>query len=225
MPHPSLRSRLAAIALVGLALAGTVSIAAPAPAFADNHPERKWMVKDSAHFAIHYYPGIEHTAMRILRDAEDAYPKIAADFGNPKFTDRIPIIMTQDSFFNGEAEPVKDRILLDPLLANSSIVGTQRFVAHELTHVINFRAMDTGNKMAELSAIGGVPRWFLEGIAQYCAEYWYPGNDRMLRLHTLEHKLMTDTERTNFPMLGLYAGAEGYDEGYSLVRYMFDTYG
>jgi Tol biopolymer transport system component len=104
-------------------------------------------------------------------------------------------------------------------------VGTQRFVAHELAHVMTFRAMNKSNTMAKLNSLGAMPTWFLEGIAQYEAEYWYPSLDRMLRLATLENSLLTTTERTNFRMLGMHAGAAGYNEGYSLCRYMFDTHG
>lgn len=211
------------LALAGGLLAGTLSVAAPA--LADNHPERTWLVKESAHFSLHYYPGIEKTADRLLRSAEAAYPRLASDFGVTEVSQKIPIIITQDSFFNGEAEPLKDRITLDPGLAATSVIGTQRFVTHELAHIMTFASVNTGNKMAMLSNVGGMPSWFLEGIAQYEAEYWYPSNDRMLRLSTLENDLLTTSERDNFHQFGVYSGAAGYNEGYSLCRYMFDTYG
>ncbi|MNS29957.1 translocation protein TolB [compost metagenome] len=215
-------TRLPAIATLGVV--GTVLVAPTA--LAANHPERKWLVRQTAHFSLHYYPGLDKTAERFLRAAEEAYPKLAADFGvKMSTTEKIPIIITHDSLFNGEAEPVKDRITLDPVLANSSVVGTQRFLAHELAHVMTFRAVNKGNKMAQLSSLGGMPTWFLEGIAQYTSEYWYPSTDRMLRLHTLENTLLTHTERANFRMLGAYAGAAGYNEGFALCRYMFGTYG
>ncbi len=204
--------------------AATVGLTA-APALAGNHPERQWLVQESAHFQMHFYPGLEQTATRVLKAAEEAYPKLTQDFGVRGQTGKIPIIMDQDSFFNGEAEPLKDRITLDPGLTTSSVVGTQRFVAHELAHVMTFRALNKGNTMAKLNSLGALPTWFLEGIAQYTAEYWYPSLDRMLRLNTLEGSLLTTTERTNFRMLGVHAGAAGYNEGYSLCRYMFDTHG
>lgn len=212
-------------ATAGAALtAATVGLAA-APAFAGNHPERQWLVQETAHFQMHFYPGLEQTATRVLKAAEEAYPKLKQDFGVRGQDAKIPIIVDHDSFFNGEAEPLKDRITLDPGLTTSSVVGTQRFVAHELAHVMTFRALNKGNTMAKLNSLGALPTWFLEGIAQYTSEYWYPSNDRMLRLHTLENSLLTNTERTNFRMLGLHAGAAGYNEGYSLCRYMFDTHG
>ncbi len=70
-----------------------------------------------------------------------------------------------------------------------------------------------------------VPTWFLEGVAQYEAEYWYPSYDRMLRLHTLERSILTPTQRDAFTVLGADEGAAGYNEGYALVRYIFESYG
>lgn len=208
-----------------LAVAAAMVLSLAGPAFA-NHPEREWKVKRSEHFALHYYDGLENTSARILAAAEAHYARLAKAFGVTKpSAEPIPIIITHDSFFNGEAEPIKDRITLDPGLASSSIVGTERFVAHELAHVMTFQALDKGNKLAQLNNLGGLPTWFLEGVAQYAAEYWYPSTDRMLRLATLEHRLLTSSERANFRVLGVYAGAAGYNEGFALCRYMFETEG
>lgn len=219
---PRIARRAAALATLGLAV---TTLVAPS-ALAANHSERQWLVRTTAHFSLHYYPGLEKTAERFLRVAEEAYPKMAADFGvAPSTTEKIPIIITHDSLFNGTAEPMKDRITLDPVLANSSVVGTQRFLTHELAHVMTFRAVNKGNKMAQLSSLGGMPTWFLEGVAQYVSEYWYPSTDRMLRLNTLENSLLTHTERQNFQIHGVYGGAAGYNEGFALCRYMFDTHG
>ncbi|MBU6427452.1 MAG: PD40 domain-containing protein [Cyanobacteria bacterium REEB65] len=216
-----------ATALFAAALAAGVS-----PARADaNHSDKVWMVLETPHFLVHYYAGEARTARRVAAAAEEVLPSIARDFGvslspaGPHPFTKVPVVLDQDSFFNGEAEPVKDRIYLDPMLASSSVIGTRRFIAHELTHVINFRALDHDGELSKLSNVGVLPRWFLEGLAQYEGEYWYATNDRMLRLHTLDNTLLTNSERDNFPMLGNEAGAAGYNEGYSLTRYIFDTYG
>lgn len=199
-------------------------ISAQLPTLAANHPERRWMVHASPHFQLHFYPEVQGTAQRVLGAAEEVYARLRRDFDAPPGSP-IPIILDQDAFFNGEAEPLKDRITLDPALANSSVVGTRRFVAHELAHVMTFRAVSSGHVLAKLNGLSTIPTWFLEGVAQYEAEYWYPSLDRMLRLATLENKLLTTSERQHFRMLGVHAGAAGYNEGYSLCRYMFETYG
>ncbi|HEY9842627.1 MAG TPA: hypothetical protein V6D23_19340, partial [Candidatus Obscuribacterales bacterium] len=65
---------------------------------------------------------------------------------------------------------------------------------------------------------------FAEGLAQYEAEFWAPEMDRLLRLHVLNRSMLTPAERNAFILLG-NRGADGYNEGYSLVRFLFDTYG
>lgn len=211
--------------LVALAVAGSVCLL-PSVAWgaSPNHPGRNWTVLETPHFSVHYYQGEEFTARRMAHAAEEALPRLEKDFG-VEVTEKVPIVVSRDNFYNGSAEPVKTRIQLDPLLAASSVIGTERFVAHELAHVVSFLALQSDLPISRLNNLGTMPTWFLEGIAQYEAEYWYATNDRMLRLHTLKGSLLTNTERENFPLLGVVAGAAGYNEGYSLTRYIFDTHG
>lgn len=197
---------------------------ASAMASSENHPNRAWSVLETPHFSVHYYKGEEQSARRMAAAAESSLPRLAQDFG-VEVVDKIPLIVSRDNFFNGSAEPVKTRIQLDPVLAASSVIGTDRFVTHELTHVISFLALQRDQALSRLNLLSTIPNWFLEGIAQYEAEYWYTANDRMLRLNTLNNSLLTNTERDNFPLLGVAGGAAGYNEGYSLTRYLFDTYG
>ncbi len=208
--------------LAALALSVT---AAPQAAQAAAAPKTKaWTVLETDHFSVHYYAGEERTARRIAQAAEEVLPGIAADFG-VKVDAKIPVILDRNVFFNGQAEPIKDRIYLDPVLASSSVIGSKRFIAHELTHVVTFLALAKDGTLSKLSNLSALPTWFLEGIAQYEAEYWAPSNDRMLRLHTLDDTLLSPSERENFSLLGSEFGAAGYNEGYSLTRYIFDTYG
>lgn len=204
-------------------LAACLSLGA-LPAWAANHPDREWLVLETPNFLVHYYQGEANTARRIAHSAEGILPKLSEDFGvTPK--KKIPIIIDRDAFFNGTAEPLKDRVTLDPVLATSSVIGTDRFVAHELAHVISFLALDRESMLSKLSNLSTFPTWFLEGIAQYAGEYWYSSNDRMLRLHALSDTMLSHTERKNFPLLGGVTGAAGYNEGYSLTKYIFDQHG
>ncbi|MEB3221874.1 MAG: hypothetical protein VKS61_07310 [Candidatus Sericytochromatia bacterium] len=201
-----------------LALA-TLSLC-PGPAWAAHHPERRWFVQETPHFRVHAYPGVHETARRVAAAAEEAYPRLQRVFGAQPGPP-IPIILDQDAFFNGEAEPLKDRITLDPVLAASSVVGTRRFVAHELAHVMTFRALQGGHALTRLNLLGTLPTWLLEGVAQLAAERWYPSLDRLLRLATLEDRLLTPGERAHFRQLGVHVGAAGYNEGYALCRELF----
>ncbi|MBM3273688.1 MAG: PD40 domain-containing protein, partial [Candidatus Sericytochromatia bacterium] len=201
------------------------SLALAQPSFAAESPRvKQWTVLETPHFSVHYNPGEERTARRFAEAAEDVLPSLEKDFGI-EVRQRIPVIVDRSVFFNGQAEPIKDRIYLDPVLASSSVIGAKRFIAHELAHVITFLALAKDGTLSKLSNLSGLPTWFLEGIAQYEGEYWMTSNDRMLRLHTLDDSLLTASERENFPLLGSEFGAAGYNEGYSLTKYIFDTYG
>jgi dipeptidyl aminopeptidase/acylaminoacyl peptidase len=189
-----------------------------------NHPERKWKVLETEHFLIHYYPSFEGLAHEASHIAEESYNKVTKDL-NAYPGSKIPIILTQDQFLNGYAEPIKNRIVLDPVLMKSSIIGARRFISHEFTHIITYEAFSTGVSISKLYGLGNVPTWFLEGVAQYEAEYWYPSYDRMLRLHTMERSILTPTERDAFTILGADEGAAGYNEGYALVKFIFENYG
>jgi Tol biopolymer transport system component len=189
-----------------------------------NHPERKWKILETEHFLIHYYDGFENLSKETAHLAEEAYFKVTRDLkASP--SSKVPIILTQDEFLNGYAEPIKNRIVLDPVLMRSSIIGARRFITHEFTHIITYESFSSGVNISKLYGLGNAPTWFLEGVAQYEAEYWYPAYDRMLRLHTLERSILSPTERDAFTILGADEGAAGYNEGYAIVKYIFDTYG
>lgn len=188
-----------------------------------NHPERDWKIIETEHFHLHYYKEYEKFAHLVSRVVEDAYYKITTDLGaQPQ--EKIPIILTEDEFFNGYAEPLRNRIVIDPRLSLASTIGLNRFIIHELTHIINFEAYRTPVFMSKIMNTSGVPPWFSEGLAQYEAEYWAPENDRMLRLHALNNSILDPGERNIFVLLR-NMGSEGYNEGYAIVRYWFETYG
>lgn len=218
------RRSLAALIALLMPVLGALPARADGIQASPNHPERHWQVLETPHFLIHYYAGHERLANEVVRLAEASYTQVTNDLGaRPKA--KVPVILTDDSFWNGYAEPLKDRIVLDPLLAHTSSMGMRRFFTHEFTHIITFEAFDSGIPVSKVYGASGVPSWFMEGIAQYEAEYWYPSLDRMLRLHTLDHTLLTPTQRLAFHMLGSQAGAAGYNEGFAICKYLFETYG
>lgn len=189
-----------------------------------NHTERNWKILESDHFLVHYYQGFEKLAQETVAIGEDAYFKVTEDL-KTKPSSKVPIILTQDEFLNGFAEPVKNRIVLDPVLMRSSVIGARRFLTHEFTHIITYEALSTGFSISKLYGAQNMPTWFMEGLAQYEAEYWYPSYDRMLRLNMVERSLLTPAERDAFIILGGDEGAAGYNEGYSLVTYLLNTFG
>lgn len=188
-----------------------------------NHPERTWKTFETTHLIVHYYQGYEAFSRLAASIAERSFNNIATDLGVSP-SEKIPLIITEDEFWNGYAEPLRTRIVLDPRFALEPTIGLARFLLHEMTHIFNFLAVDDGSPYGRLKHAAGLPAWFAEGLAQYEAEYWTPEMDRLLRLNSLDKSILTPSERNAFIPLGS-RGADGYNEGYALVKYLFDTYG
>jgi len=188
-----------------------------------NHPERQWQEINTPHFKIHYYQGFEDLAKLSARIAEEGFETITQDLGVAP-DEKISLIISEDEFWNGYAEPARNRIVLDPRFSLEAPIGINRFLLHEMTHIFNFLAVQKKVFGSNLIKASGLPAWFAEGLAQYEAEYWAPENDRMLRLHWLNNSLLSPAERNAFTALS-GKGSEGYNEGYALVKFMFETYG
>ncbi len=223
---PRLRRTLIAVLT---ALSGTLGSGLPmqsALAFwgpSVNHPERQWQEINTPHFKIHYYQGFEDLAKLSARIAEEGFETITQDLGVAP-DEKISLIISEDEFWNGYAEPARNRIVLDPRFSLEAPIGINRFLLHEMTHIFNFLAVQKKIFGSNLIKASGLPAWFAEGLAQYEAEYWAPENDRMLRLHLLNNSLLSPAERNAFTALS-GKGSEGYNEGYALVKFMFETYG
>ncbi len=220
------RRILSSLCLLGLSLGISQPVAAASPPLIGpgaNHPERHWQIFETEHFQVHYYQGFEEFSRYAVDIAEKNFAHLSQDLG-VKLKQKIPLVITEDEFWNGYAEPLRTRIVLDPRFSLEPTIGLPRFMLHELTHILNFLAVDNGMVFGRLTKAAGLPAWFAEGLAQYEAEYWAPEMDRLLRLHALNHSLLTPAERNAFILLG-QRGADGYNEGYALVKYFFDTYG
>lgn len=187
-----------------------------------NHPEREWKFFETEHFRFHYYQGYAEFARFAAGIAESQVKTLASDLG-VTLEKKIPVFITEDEFWNGFAEPLRTRIVLDPRFSLEPQIGLHRFMLHELTHILNFLAVESNAPYSRLSKAAGLPSWFAEGLAQYQAEFWAPEMDRLLRLNYLNDSLLTPAQRRIFGSIG--RGADGYNEGYSLVKFMFDTYG
>jgi Tol biopolymer transport system component len=223
------RTIIAVLTALGSTLGGALGSGLPMqPALAFwgpsvNHPERQWQEINTPHFKIHYYQGFEDLAKLSARIAEEGFETITQDLGVAP-DEKISLIISEDEFWNGYAEPARNRIVLDPRFSLEAPIGINRFLLHEMTHIFNFLAVQKKVFGSNLIKASGLPAWFAEGLAQYEAEYWAPENDRMLRLHLLNNSLLSPAERNAFTALS-GKGSEGYNEGYALVKFMFETYG
>ncbi|HEY3252138.1 MAG TPA: biopolymer transporter Tol, partial [Ignavibacteria bacterium] len=76
----------------------------------------------------------------------------------------------------------------------------------------------------------GVPAWYAEGTAQYQRQqtgydYWDAHRDMILRMRTLDNKLLSWEDMGQFASVTTYKAESIYNQGFALVRYISDKYG
>ncbi|TKJ41807.1 hypothetical protein CEE37_04360 [candidate division LCP-89 bacterium B3_LCP] len=75
-----------------------------------------------------------------------------------------------------------------------------------------------------------IPKWYAEGCAQYMQpgmgyDHWDSHRDMIVRMRTLEGKLLTYTQLGDYYDKSSYYGESVYDHGFSLVSYIVDRWG
>ncbi len=198
--------------------------------FSQNHPELKWEKIESAHFIVIYHNGVEKVATEVSRIAEEIYPQITADIGiaPPR---RTPIVVSDYSdFSNGLTTPLGHYIFLWTRAMEKYTTGGEDWlkslVAHEFTHLVNFYAFrGWGGFWHELVALGFVPTWFLEGVAQLEAEKWCANRDMLLRVVSYHRDLLPYKRMTGFIAADQIDARLVYEQGHSLVRYIVHRFG
>ena len=198
--------------------------------FSRNLPDLKWHTFETTHFQIIYHQGIEIIAHETAKIAEQVYPVITLDLGAEPPV-KTPIIVTDYlDYSNGLATPLGHYIFLWTQNYHKYTTGDtnwlQTLIAHEFTHIVNFWAFRKfPGFWWELTGLGFVPTWFLEGVAEYEAEKWCTHRDMLLRV-TAYHKQMLPYKK----MTG-YIGADQidarlvYEQGHSLIRYIAARFG
>ena len=197
------------------ALAVLLAIAAAAGASAQvgfsatngrNHPELNWVVARTAHFEIVYpdrLAGIEAQAAPI---AEATLATVAANLGGadgPITFDRpIRIYLSdEDEIANGTAYPVGAsgfttiwvHVNDAADVFSGDAVWLRKVLAHELTHLIHFRAVRSNIGLLSSFLADPLPRFWTEGLAQYESERWdSQRGDRWLRTAVFEDRLNYD---------------------------------
>ena len=168
-----------AVALVGLSSAPASAQTPFVPYFGKNQIrffQFKWMVYQTDHFEIFYYPSIEPHLQRIAGYAENAYLHISGELKHD-IPGRIPLILfkTQSEFQTNNvfvgipegvlafAEPEQRRMVL-PI--DEPPDQLYRLITHELTHIFEFEMIPSGLMGRSL------PLWMDEGLANYMAGYW-----------------------------------------------------
>lgn len=137
----------------------------------------RWLVTQTKHFDIHYYPGAERILPSVAEELEKSYARVtgALKIEIPK---RAPffLFLTHNDFeqnnivevgegTGGVTEAFKNRFLI----FND---GTQKWlkhvIVHEFTHVSQFHVLYSGFwKSVKLLKSVLYPLWLMEGMAEY----------------------------------------------------------
>lgn len=176
------------LALVGLA---AIPVSLQAQYFGRNkaqYEEFDFRVLKTDHFDIHFYPEEEQAVRDAARMAERWYTRLSRLFGH-QIGRRTPMILyaNQGDFqqtnvisdlisegTGGFTEPLKDRVVL-PLTGNYQ--GNDHVIGHELVHSFQYDIAASislgsgttvgGGSSSGLDAMGQLPLWFIEGMAEY----------------------------------------------------------
>ncbi len=198
--------------------------------FSQNHPELVWMNFETEHFKIIYHQGIEALADEVAMIAEQVYRPITQDLGvePPR---RTAIIVTDYlDYSNGLSTPLGHYIILWCQSENKYMTGDMKWlravVAHEFAHIVNFWAFrGFPGFWRELLALGFIPTWFLEGIAEYEAEPWCDHRDMLMRVVAYHQQLLPYKKMTGFIGSDLIDSRLVYEQGHSLIRYIAYKFG
>jgi hypothetical protein len=146
----------------------------------------QWMIYETDHFTIYYYPAIEPHLERMAAYAESAYQHISSELRHD-LADKVSLILFQTSSEFQEqnvipgaaqegvgafAEPVRKRIVM-PMDEPPDLL--YRLMVHELTHQFGFDMIPTSIMQSNM------PLWIHEGLSDHLTGYWRPLDLMMVR--------------------------------------------
>jgi len=204
------------------------------------------------HFYIYFSSESEHTARRIADVAEEVFDDLAASFDFYDEFSRIHLLVHDDQdVSNGFANYYENRVEiwasdLDFPYLRGSHEWIKLVVTHELAHIVSLKVASKGifnaiilqsgqfNRNPDFSIVLPwlhlvAPSWYVEGIAQLVDDQigydsWDTHRDMLLRMATLENKLLTYSEMGVFGHDSI--GSElVYNQGYGLLRYIKERFG
>jgi Tol biopolymer transport system component len=141
-----------------------------------------WMVKETDHFHIHYYPEEEIAVHDAAQMAERAYGRLSALIGH-QFRERKPIVLFASRAHFGQnlvtgdlgegtggvTEGLRHRVLM-PFTGDYQ--SFEQVLAHELVHSFQYDIFARGRAGGGLQTLQAVnpPLWFMEGMAEYLSK-------------------------------------------------------
>lgn len=189
---------------------------------------QSWKEISGRFVTVEYLEGYEKTADSLLKLSELVVPRLAANFRLPLSdfdNNKTRVILTDaPDVSNGFA--IGQTVVIYAVSSqfysgwSADINWYQMVFAHEMVHNLTFRKLHRKLNFLGAGLALSVPRWYLEGLAQYYAEYWnaYRGDI------SLKNAILDGTFTYNHWVGGsdgrlLYAG------GYAFVKYLAHTYG
>ena len=168
-----------------------------------NHPELRWVVAATEHFEIVYPERLAGVEAQVAPVAEATFAAVTANLGGDdgpvRFEDPIRVYLSdEDEIANGFAVNVGAsgftniwvRVNDAADVFSGDAQWLRKVVAHEVTHLIHYRA--TRSRIGLLATFFGdpFPRFWTEGLAQYQTERWdAQRGDRWLRTAVFEDRL------------------------------------
>lgn len=228
------RAACAALLLTGMA--------GGAAGFGENkvrYREFPWSVMHTEHFEVFYYPEEASLATEVCETAEQAWQSHTEYFRLIRAPQRkVPIFLfatfhefiqnnvspeVLDEGVGGFTEVFKTRVVL-PL--GPSKEQRRAVIWHELTHAQQFFILyGEGLRSYSLYKSVLVPQWFMEGMAEHCANDWDPQGEMVLRDAVLNDRLPPLTLLHSFNHLEPHDGYLGYKAGQSACDYLGTMYG
>ena len=191
-----------------------------------------WATLQTSHFRLYFYRGEEQLARNTEKMAERAYQYLAATL-QYQFTDPIPLIIyaSSDDFqqteiideflgegIGGVTESLKGRVMI-PFLG--SYRDFNHVLVHELTHAFQFAILnDAEGSLSMLAGEASLPLWFIEGMAEYLAEYANPLTTLWLRDAVANDALPASAEKMDD-----LEDIRAYRFGEALVGYIAEQHG
>jgi Tol biopolymer transport system component len=197
-----------------------------------NHPELHWVVARTAHFEIVYPDRLAGIEAEVAPVAEATLAAVAANLGGRSpitFDDPVRIYLSdEDEIANGSAYNVGSSgfttIWVNVNDAADVFSGDaqwlRKVVAHELTHLIHYRAVQSNLGLLSAFFADPLPRAWTEGLAQYETERWdAQRGDRWLRTAVFEDRLGYEDGQS------AWNGRLLYSVGNSQVRHLAEQRG
>lgn len=210
-------------------LADGVSITTVPTSFEYTDNRFTWQSLQSGEITVHWVAGetaFGQAVLDLALSAQDSLQRKLLPAGLPALDVYVyptigdlqaGLLLGGQAWAGGHAEPSTGVVLVSALPSDEGILGLERALPHELTHVLLYQRMN--------SAYANLPPWLNEGLATLAEGVPDPGHRLALEEAALQGDLLPlSTLCAPFPASGA-AARLAYAESASIVQYLQDVYG